>query len=485
MYFYQSNRRIYSEFSNKKGMKYNIHLFIVVLIPSLFFTHNFRPKMPSPIKLLNNFHPATNLPKLFTNPSFSDVNFLFYEEKKQLSANKCLLAVASPVFYKMFYGDLKETGDIPIVDASYDGFKEFLQFFYFDKYELSIDHIGEVMTMADKYDVAGLTNLCDSFLEFNLKSDNENVCWIYELALLFDRNYLNRLCVAKISAETKAIFATESFKNCTKQVLTKILEMDELGCDEIDVYRSAMLWAENACQKANMKVTMESKKNELSDCFDLIRFPTMSSEEFTNCIAEDGLMDAKEFLDILSHLTLKRTLNNKRFSTAPRSGRPVWTTDASITSCDRRSLPNLNRPAKEHKDIALFSLNERILLGQIMFSSFKSEINDEKSGTLIIRKWNTSNPLDKEQLLCQTIQISHNKFSKIILIKPLVMQPFTEYEIETTFELQEDESLLFRTHCRDEIMVDGGVVFKFLRHDEVPYNNVEEGLIAKLYFKKW
>ncbi len=113
---------------------------------------------------LKNYHINSNLYKLYKNSNIADVYFIFTDEKKKIAANKCLLAIASPVFEKMFYGHLKEPGDITIVDATHDAFLEFLQFFYCDKFELSTDNICEVLTLADKYDVAGLVNLCVQFL---------------------------------------------------------------------------------------------------------------------------------------------------------------------------------------------------------------------------------------------------------------------------------------------------------------------------------
>lgn len=147
-------------------------------------------------KEIKNYHPSTNLAKMFTNSSVADVNFIFRDENQKIPANKCLLAIASPVFQRMFYGDLKEPGDIDIVDASSEAFQEFLQFFYLDKFELTIENIAEVLTLADKYDVTGLMNLCGIYLEYNL--NNESVSWIYELAIMFNMSHLIQLCSDRI-----------------------------------------------------------------------------------------------------------------------------------------------------------------------------------------------------------------------------------------------------------------------------------------------
>lgn len=428
---------------------------------------------------LKNYHINSNLYKLYKNSTITDVQFIFSDEKKTIAANKCLLAVASPVFERMFYGQLKESGDVDIVDATHDAFLEFLQFFYCDKFELSTDNISEVLTLADKYDVTGLINLCVQFLEYHLSI--ETVCWVYDLALMFDLSHLINLCKEKISFETVSIFTSQSFLTCGSNILSRILEMDELSCDEIFVFHRVMEWATEACRRSNIEPTAANKKLELGPNFDLIRFPTMTSEQYSVCIAEDGLFDGSELIDLLGYLTLRRPLKTKRFSTQPRNGTPAWTKDKSIITCDRRSLPNLCKLVVRSRDVAIFSVNERILLGQLGFSTFKSDAVEQKHGQLIIRKFSSrALPLHS-----QTIEISTQSFTKIVLQKPIILQPFEEYEIETQWELDGDESLLFRTDCRSEVMVDGGVRFQFQPDASLDYDNVSEGMLAGLYFKKW
>lgn len=61
--------------------------------------------------------------------SSEEVQFIFdlQNEVKKIRANK---ASRSPVFQTMFFGELKEKGDIEIVDASPEAFQEFIAFFH-------------------------------------------------------------------------------------------------------------------------------------------------------------------------------------------------------------------------------------------------------------------------------------------------------------------------------------------------------------------
>lgn len=433
------------------------------------------------INELQNHHISTNLRRLYLNPDAADVRFIFDDDRgRQIPAHKCLLAIASPVFQKMFFGDLREAGDVRIVDATADAFMEFLQFFYCDKFELTLKNVGEVITMADKYDVAGLMNLCTIFLERNITVDA--VCWIYELALSFNQMHLIQLCEEKICLETSAVLASEAFLSCSNALLGRTLNMNRLSCDERHLYKGAMIWAESACRRNNLPPTMDNKKTELGVCFELIRFPAMSAEHFTECIADGDVLDTAEFLDILSYLTIKRPMKSCRFPVQPRCGIPAWIRDETVRTCDRRSMSNLKRYTDSKRDVIVFSVNERILLGQLTLSTVHNEERDDagdRCGLLSIQRDGG------DCLLRQPVIIASKSFSKCVLSRPIILQAFEEYRIESDWELEVGDRLVFRTACRDEVMIDGGVRFQFKRVPELNYDNVEEGLIMKLHFKKW
>lgn len=64
-----------------------------------------------------------------------------------------------------------------------------------------------------------------------------------------------------------------------------------------------------------------------------------------------------------------------------------------------------------------------------------------------------------------------------------MIQPFEDYTIETYFELEPSEELVFRTECRSAIMLDGGIRFHFKPEEDPHYDNVAVGMMPKMYFK--
>lgn len=75
-----------------------------------------------------------NYKRLFKNETVSDVYFVVVDQngaKQRIPALKPLLAAYSPVFDRMFYGELKETGDVEITDVSAEAFEEIVRFPFF------------------------------------------------------------------------------------------------------------------------------------------------------------------------------------------------------------------------------------------------------------------------------------------------------------------------------------------------------------------
>lgn len=94
-------------------------------------------------------NPLECVGKLYSDSKTADVHFTFdsstnYGTEIRIGAHKNLLAATSDVFGAMLYGELKETGDIRVIDVSDAAFKEFLQYFYQRTVKLTAENIAEV-----------------------------------------------------------------------------------------------------------------------------------------------------------------------------------------------------------------------------------------------------------------------------------------------------------------------------------------------------
>lgn len=215
------------------------------------------------------------LEKLCLDTDSADVYFICNgSNDERIPAHKAILGVTNDAFRAMFYGDLCERGDIKILDASAEAFREFLQFFYRDAVNLTMDHIHDVVYLVKKYFVPQFLSICERFLLDSVTI--ENVCFSYALAVRFDLSDLKAKCEEIITQNSVAVFQTADFLECDKLILDHILKLQMLSCTELQVFDACMAWVKAASeqQKVSRQVVME----HLGDLFFDIRFGAMTME---------------------------------------------------------------------------------------------------------------------------------------------------------------------------------------------------------------
>lgn len=82
----------------------------------------------------------------------------------RVPAHKIVLSSKSPAFNAMFYGELREKGDLTITFTAV-AFKQFLRFFYFNQHNLTMDSIREVVDLLKQYQMAHGLAVCAEFLQ--------------------------------------------------------------------------------------------------------------------------------------------------------------------------------------------------------------------------------------------------------------------------------------------------------------------------------
>lgn len=131
---------------------------------------------------------------LLSTEKWSDCRFLVGTEPNQrmISGHKLILAMASPVFERMFYGNLPENDDnspIVIPDVQPDAFQTMLQYIYSDRINInSFDKACELCYVAKKYMLPHVVQNCSQYLWD--KVSPQNACRAYEFAKLFEEKHL-------------------------------------------------------------------------------------------------------------------------------------------------------------------------------------------------------------------------------------------------------------------------------------------------------
>lgn len=208
--------------------------------------------------------------KLYLNEARADFHFLFKTkngEYDRVPAHKLLLA-ESDVFETMFNGDWKEMNEVEIVDASAAVFKEFLQFFYLSKVNLTMENVGFVMNLGNKYDVQECLSVCGKYLMNSITDDN--VCTAYGLATFFNQEKFKRYCELVIGTSAEAVLSSNGFFECDRKALKCILNLEYFSCSEVDVFKACMNWVK--FKSGQDHLTREIVQEQLGHLFYFINF---------------------------------------------------------------------------------------------------------------------------------------------------------------------------------------------------------------------
>lgn len=112
---------------------------------------------------------------------------------------------------------------------------------------------------------------------------------------------------------------SEGFVEIDIKTFETILARETLNCKEINLFEAALTWAHNACVKSDIEPTPQNKRQILGHALFLIRFPTMTLEQYANSVAQMGILTQQETIDIFLHFTAKNK-PGLNFITKPRNG---------------------------------------------------------------------------------------------------------------------------------------------------------------------
>ncbi|XP_047033536.1 BTB/POZ domain-containing protein 6-B isoform X2 [Helicoverpa zea] len=241
---------------------------------------------------------------MFNNQLMSDVTFIVGGpgHSQIIPAHKYVLATASSVFYAMFYGGLAECKqEIEVPDVEPSAFLTLLKYIYCDEIQLEADTVLSTLYVAKKYIVPHLAKACVNYLETSLTA--KNACLLLSQSRLFEEPELMQRCWEVIDAQAEMALTSEGFVDIDVSTLESVLARETLNCKEINLFEAALAWAHAECVRREIDPTPTNKRVMLGGAIYLIRFPTMSLEEFANSAAQIGILTPQETIDIFLHFT--------------------------------------------------------------------------------------------------------------------------------------------------------------------------------------
>ena len=352
----------------------------------------------------------------------------------RVPAHKFMLAISSPVFEAMLYGQMAEKGEeVELPDTDSHTLLEFLRFLYCDEVNLTADNVFAVLYLADKYIVPCLAAKCWSFIDANTTA-----------------------CV-------KSDRAVSTLSHVT---LVSLLKRDSLYTKECPLFDAVKHWAEAKCEQNSVEPTGEAMRAFLGEAVNFIRFPTMSQQDFAEQVVPTGILTADDALEVHQYFVQVIQTSNIKFSCTYRAGKlserlhlhrcrlyeNMKVTENNMTYYGERKLDNLRfvvEPRDVHlKGVRLFA-SKKI---DLKFSAVIRLLNDK--GDLLATKEGTfQNERD-----CS----GANKYAgfDVMFEVPVLIRKTSKYKLEV--EVQRFCFLVIEQICTDRLVVyKDGIYFNF------------------------
>ena len=256
---------------------------------------------------------------MFNNSDMSDIQVACGDTNAVVfHAHKYVLATSSPVFHKMFYGSLPESGPvIHLPDTDKESLEAFLRYLYTDETPSTPELALKVMYLAHKYMITALVNECVNIVK--PKVSPENAFFVIRYATLVAEECLVEIAWQVVDSQTREVIKTEHFCDIDASLLSEFLKRDSLRITEIELFRAVLKWTESQCKSCDLEVTEENRRIVLGHAIYHLRFLAMSQEEFLQEVVPTRLLDSQDTFSILQKFlgykpeSLKWTVTKKRY----------------------------------------------------------------------------------------------------------------------------------------------------------------------------
>ena len=266
---------------------------------------------------------------IFNNELLSDIKFVAptsnsesesRKSQKSIPAHTFVLAISSPVFYAMFYGELAETAStIELPDCDYESLLELFRYLYSDEVNLTGSNVMQVLYLAKKYLVPSLADKCTEYLREHLEASN--AFSILPQAQKFEDKDLEERCWNVIESHTEEAVTSDDFVTLERSIVESVVKRERLNVKEVDLFKAVDRWANRAVEKQGLTPDSKVKRKVLGEeIVKAIRFPVMSYNEFASVVLDCCILTKGELIFLIKHYgdaSLKCPLP---FIHSPRSG---------------------------------------------------------------------------------------------------------------------------------------------------------------------
>nr|CAD7595051.1 unnamed protein product [Timema genevievae] len=220
------------------------------------------------------------------------------EVKTCKRASKVMLALKSPVFDRMFFGDFEEDAIIQVPDIEADVLDIMLKHIYGVKWAFeSKEQTMDVFYAANKYMLPELMSVC---IEYVWPIELDDVFIALNFSTLFSLEYLKEAAMIILKNNVWKILNHPEFVNLSQKSLLAIVELQHLNLNsELELFDAAVKWAKAQCNKNELLENGDNLRAVLGDVIRHIRFLTMTPSEVTGSPCESDVLTCEDKLILL------------------------------------------------------------------------------------------------------------------------------------------------------------------------------------------
>ena len=266
---------------------------------------------------------------IFNNELLSDVKFVAAasnsesesrKSQKNIPAHKFVLAISSPVFYAMFYGEMAETGGtIELPDCDYESLLELFRYLYSDEVNLTGSNVMQVLYLANKYLVPSLAGRCTEYLREHVEASN--VFSILPQAQKFEVKDLEERCWNVIESHTGEAVTSDDFVTLERSIVESVVKRGRLNVKEVVLFKAVDRWATKEVERQGLTPDGQVRRRVLGEeIVNAIRFPVMSYNEFASVVLDCDILTKRELGVMIKHYGDASLNCPLPFIHSPRSG---------------------------------------------------------------------------------------------------------------------------------------------------------------------
>jgi len=258
-----------------------------------------------------------SLKKCFHIPHFHNTKFLIGEEGKEFKCNASVLAVISPVFRDTLSNKTETGTPIKLPNISPAGFGALVRFAFSLDPEIGPDNIIEVIHAAKEFQVHVIYDLALTYLSTILQDRFDAFFTPYlKLATKYSLREVVKKCLDSsiLTGGVQNFLRSKKFGEFSPEFVNLLLSCDELAVEETYLWNAVTDWARVQSRKQQTDI-----KDELRKVYHNVRFPLMTTKDFSCHVVPLEVLTQKEMLDIFCYLAYPEGKpTTEPFSSVPR-----------------------------------------------------------------------------------------------------------------------------------------------------------------------